>query len=172
MIHWLSLAVHLHVHLCGGARQCEEDPGVCGCSQKSLPRIRGEYVCAWSHAGRLSSALMQCPPGSCTVSVLQPLEAVSPVLLNPHLDPKKPVAIELLNKVWKPSSLLRAIIAILSPAQIADSAGAAVVTYYGGVWRAVERCADGGLLWRGPRRVGGPGWPGHQQAAAREVGFA
>ena len=30
---------------------------------------------------------------------LQPLEAVSPVILNPHLDPKKPVAIELLNKV-------------------------------------------------------------------------
>ena len=32
-------------------------------------------------------------------NLLQPLEAVSPVILNPHLDPKKPVAIELLNKV-------------------------------------------------------------------------
>ena len=30
---------------------------------------------------------------------LQPLEAVSPVLLNPHFNPKKPVTIEILNKV-------------------------------------------------------------------------
>lgn len=31
--------------------------------------------------------------------VMQPLESVSPVILNPHLNPKKPVPIELLNKV-------------------------------------------------------------------------
>ena len=38
----------------------------------------------------------------------QPLEAVSPVILNPHLDPKKPLLIELLNKVGTcaPPSLL------------------------------------------------------------------
>ena len=32
-------------------------------------------------------------------NVMQPLESVSPVILNPHLNPKKPVPIELLNKV-------------------------------------------------------------------------
>lgn len=30
---------------------------------------------------------------------MQPLESVSPIILNPHLNPKKPVPIELLNKV-------------------------------------------------------------------------
>jgi hypothetical protein len=31
--------------------------------------------------------------------LLQPLESVSPIILNPHLNPKKPLYIELLNKV-------------------------------------------------------------------------
>ncbi len=39
---------------------------------------------------------------------MQPLESVSPIILNPYLNPKKPVPIELLNKVnqCKPSVLL------------------------------------------------------------------
>lgn len=36
-----------------------------------------------------------------TYAFLQPLESVSPIILNPHLNPKKPVPIELLNKVNK-----------------------------------------------------------------------
>ncbi len=55
------------------------------------------HCCMMVHDWSSAKTFLQTPGLCC----LQPLEAVSPLLLNPHFNAKKPVTIEVLNKVSK-----------------------------------------------------------------------
>ena len=57
----------------------------------TCPKLESVQTTSWETVW--ASHVMASP------NVMQPLESVSPVILNPHLNPKKPVPIELLNKV-------------------------------------------------------------------------
>ena len=88
---------------------------------------------------------------------MQPLESVSPLILNPHLNPKKPVPIELLNKASQ--SLRDALLScedvrsrlmevISGNAMIQHSGGIMCVLQLKGVLMAIYFGADH-VVWAG-----------------------
>ena len=86
---------------------------------------------------------------------MQPLESVSPLILNPHLNPKKPVPIELLNKASQSLRAallscedLRRLEVISSNAEIRHSGGIMCVLQLKGVLMAIYFGADH-VVWAG-----------------------
>ena len=71
------------------------------------------------------------PRSDAEIRNVQPLESVSPLILNPHLNPKKPVPIELLNKASQ--SLHAALLSCDELKCMAVMFGKGVIQHLGGI---------------------------------------
>jgi len=128
--------------------------GSAGAASRAPPR---RAALAVHVLGRLQPA----PPDAQRPGAAQPLEQLTPLVLNPRLNPSKPPALELINKARAARARLSRTPAPRAPRRQRAERGPARA--------AAQAGADGRVLWRGPRRLGQPGRHLHQQAGGGAV---